>query len=222
MGSFLAKYKRFALVMTLLSVVIIAAINHALTPQKTLKIYQPHDVNPEMVDTTIQFVKKYHTIADFTFTNQNGDTITQDTFKDRIYIADFFFTTCATICPIMTGHMVKLQDELQDDPQVMLLSHTVTPETDDVARLNKYAAQKGVDARKWHLVTGDKKAIYDMARKSYLAAKDQPYNDYDLVHTENFVLVDTKRRIRGFYDGTDPEAIEQLLEDLAVLKKEGQ
>ena len=221
MRKFLAKYKRFALVMVFLSVVIISAINYALTPKKSLRIYQPNDVNPEMVDTTIQYIKKYHRVADFSFINQNGDTITQETFRDHIYIADFFFTTCLTICPIMTDHMLLLQKELIDDPQVLLLSHTVTPETDDVAQLHKYAAKKGVDARKWHLVTGDKKAIYEIARKSYLAAKDQPYNAYDLVHTENFVLVDTKGRIRGFYDGTDPEAIQTLLEDLDILKKEG-
>jgi protein SCO1/2 len=102
-----------------------------------------------------------------------------------------------------------------------LLSHSVTPEIDTVAQLKRYADKKGVIASKWHLVTGDKKVIYDLARKSYLVAKDQPYSPYDLVHTENFVLVDPQRRIRGFYDGTDPEAIETLLEDIAILKKEG-
>ena len=98
----------------------------------------------------------------------------------------------------------------------------MTPEIDTVAQLKRYALKKGVDDAKWNLVTGDKKQIYDLARKSYLAAKDVPYNKYDLVHTENFVLVDKERRIRGFYDGTDPEAIDQLLEDIKILKKEGQ
>lgn len=222
MLQFFAKYKPLALVMAVLSVVIITAIYQVLDPEPKLKVYQPNDVQPELVDTTVQHVKKYHQIADFSLVNQLGDTITQDTFNNRIYVADFFFTTCATICPIMTEHMGLIQDRLRDDPSVLLLSHTVTPEIDTVAQLKKYAIEKGVISGKWHLVTGDKKEIYDLARKSYLVAKDQPYSPYDLVHTENFVLVDPKRRIRGFYDGTDPEAIETLLEDIAILQKEGQ
>ena len=222
MLQFFAKYKPLALVMAVLSVVIITAIYQVLDPEPKLKVYQPNDVQPELVDTTLQHVKKYHQIADFSLVNQLGDTITQETFKDRIYVADFFFTTCATICPIMTEHMGLIQDRLRDDPSVLLLSHTVTPEIDTVTQLKKYAIEKGVISGKWHLVTGDKKEIYDLARKSYLVAKDQPYSPYDLVHTENFVLVDPKRRIRGFYDGTDPEAIESLMRDIAILQKEGQ
>lgn len=219
---FFAKYKPLALVMAVLSVVIISAIYQALKPEPKLRIYQPNDVHPDLVDTTLQHIKKYHRIADFFLINQEGDTVTQDTFKDRIYVADFFFTTCATICPIMTEHMGQIQAEIKDDPSVLLLSHSVTPEIDTVAQLKKYALSKGVIPGKWHLVTGDKKEIYDLARKSYLVAKDQPYSPYDLVHTENFVLIDPERRIRGFYDGTDPQAIETLLRDIAILKKEGQ
>ena len=173
-----------------------------------------------MVDTTLQHVKKYHTIANFSLVNQNGDTITQKDYEGKIYVADFFFTTCTTICPIMTNHMAEIQEELKNDKEVLLLSHSVTPEIDTVAQLKRYALKKGVDDSKWNLVTGDKKQIYDLARKSYLAAKDVPYNKYDLVHTENFVLVDKQKRIRGFYDGTNPESIEQLLEDIEILKKE--
>ena len=122
----------------------------------------------------------------------------------------------------MTQHMGEIQKNIKNDPDILLLSHTVTPEIDTVAQLQRYAQKKGVIPGKWHLVTGDKKEIYDLARKSYLVAKDQPYSPYDLVHTENFVLIDTQRRIRGFYDGTDPEAIASLLEDVSILKKEGQ
>ena len=222
MLQFFAKYKTLALVLAILSVIIISAIYQVLAPKPKLRIYQPSDVAPELVDTTLQHVKKYHEIADFALINQEGDTVTQDTFKDRIYVADFFFTTCATICPIMTEHMGQIQDKIKDDPRVLLLSHTVTPEIDTVAQLKKYALSKGVIPGKWHLVTGDKKEIYDLARKSYLVAKDQPYSPYDLVHTENFVLIDPQRRIRGFYDGTDPQAIETLIDDIAILKKEGQ
>lgn len=208
--------------MAVLSVIIISAIYIALAPEPKLRIYQPNDVAAELVDTTLQHVKKYHQIADFSLVNQLGDTITQKTFDGRIYVADFFFTTCATICPIMTEHMGQIQRKIKNDPDILLLSHTVTPEIDTVAQLKRYADKKGVIAGKWHLVTGDKKEIYDLARKSYLVAKDQPYSPYDLVHTENFVLIDPQRRIRGFYDGTDPVAIESLLEDIAILKKEGQ
>jgi len=173
-----------------------------------------------MVDSTLQHVKKYHTISDFSLVNQNGKIITQKDYEDKIYVADFFFTTCQTICPIMTDHMKEIQQKLQDDPTIKLLSHSVTPEIDSVAQLKKYALEKGVNDAKWNLVTGDKKQIYTLARKSYLAAKDNPYEENDLIHTENFVLVDTEKRIRGFYDGTDPEAISKLLEDIKILKLE--
>ena len=222
MLQFFAKFKTLILVLAVISVVIISAIYQALRPEPKLKIYQPNDVHPDLVDTTLQHVKKYHRIADFLLINQEGDTVTQDTFKDRIYVVDFFFTTCATICPIMTEHMGQIQDKIKDDPSILLLSHSVTPEIDTVAQLKRYADKKGVIPGKWHLVTGDKKQIYDLARKSYLVAKDQPYSPYDLLHTENFVLIDPQRRIRGFYDGTDPEAIETLMRDIAILKKEGQ
>ncbi len=217
---FFAKYKFLGVVLLVLSVIIITIIYQILKPNRVLPVYQPAEVNAEMVDSSLQHVKKYHTIADFSLVNQNGEAITQKTYKDKIYVADFFFTTCQTICPIMTGHMVEIQEQLENDAEVMLLSHTVTPEIDSVAQLKKYALEKGVNDSKWNLVTGDKKEIYDLARKSYLAAKDNPYTPNDLIHTENFVLIDTKKRIRGFYDGTDPEAIKQLLEDIEILKEE--
>jgi len=222
MLQFFAKYKFFGIVMLVLSAIIITIIYNVYTIDegKVLPVYQPNDVTAELVDTTVQHVKKYHKIADFSLTNQNGQTVTQEDYKNKIYVADFFFTTCQTICPIMTDHMVKIQEKVKNDPNIMLLSHSVTPKIDTVAQLKKYALEKGVNDKKWNLVTGDKKEIYDLARKSYLAAKDTPYNEYDLIHTENFVLVDKKKRIRGFYDGTDPEAIEELIDDIEILEKE--
>ena len=172
MLQFFSKYKFFGIVLLVLSVVIIFSIYQVLVPKKTLKIYQPSDVNAALVDSTLQYKKKYHTIGDFSLTNQNGETITQENYKDKIYIADFFFTTCVTICPVMTDHMVQIQKELKDKQDILLLSHTVTPEMDTVAQLKRYAVKKGVDDSKWNLVTGDKKQIYNLARKSYLAAKD--------------------------------------------------
>ena len=220
MLQFFSKYKFFLVVLAVLSVIIISAIYSVLKPKEILPVYQPSEVNAELVDSTLHYKKKYHTIADFSLKNQNGETITQADYNDKIYVADFFFTTCQTICPVVTGHMVEIQEALKNDSDVLLLSHTVQPEVDTVAQLKKYALVKGVDDRKWKLVTGDKKQIYDLARKSYLAAKDAPYSPYELIHTENFVLVDTEKRIRGFYDGTLPEDIERLLHDIAVLKKE--
>lgn len=219
---FFSKYKFFGIFLLILSAIIIYVFYRILEPKRTLPVYAPNDVSFELVDSTVQHVKKYHTIADFQLTNQNGEVVTQENYRDKIYVADFFFTTCRTICPVMTDHMAQIQEQLKSDQEVLLLSHTVTPEIDTVAQLKRYAIEKGVDDRKWNLVTGDKKAIYDLARKSYLAAKDIPFSEYDLVHTENFVLVDKKRRIRGFYDGTDPESIDQLLQDIEVLRQEQQ
>ena len=191
----------------------------ALKPEKRLPVYQPSMVNPELVDSTLVYVKKYHSIADFKLINQNGDTISQADYADKIYVADFFFTTCPTICPVMTANMADIQQIIKDDDEVMLLSHSVTPEIDSVPQLKKYALEKGVIDAKWNLVTGDKKQIYELARKSYLAVlTDGDGGPYDMIHTENFILVDKERRIRGFYDGTSSEEVAQLLEDLKVLK----
>lgn len=207
--------------MFLLSAVILTLFYNALNPNKQLPIYTPSMVNPEMVDSTIQHLanKKLHQIADFEFINQNGDTITQDTYKDKIYIADFFFTTCQTICPIMTDNMTKVQEQIKNMDDVMILSHSVTPEIDTPEVLKQYAIKKGVDNSKWNLVTGKKEDIYYIARKSYLAVKTgDPSELYDMVHTENFVLIDKKRRVRGFYDGTKIEDINKLIEDIKTLR----
>ena len=218
MRSFFSKFKFFGIVLFCLSAIIIYLFYNALQPNATLPIYQPSRVNPELVDASIQYVKKYHTIADFSLINQNGETITQEDYSDKIYIADFFFTTCPTICPVMTKNLVAIQNQLKND-DVMLLSHSVTPEIDSVTQLKKYAVEKGVDDTKWNLVTGDKKQIYELARKSYMAVKtDGDGGPYDMIHTENFVLVDKKRQVRGYYDGTKTEDIDQLMEDLKLLQ----
>ncbi|AYN66291.1 SCO family protein [Euzebyella marina] len=219
MRSFLAQFKLFGIVLVILSAVIIYLFYDALQPKKMLTIYQPSMVNSELVDSTVQFRKKYHTISDFELINQNGDTITQRDYDQKIYIADFFFTTCPTICPIMTKNMADIQRRIKDQGDVMLLSHSVTPQIDSVAQLKKYALEKGVDDSKWNLVTGDKKQIYELARKSYLAVKtDGDGGPYDMIHTENFILVDKEKRIRGFYDGTKSEDVDELMNDLRILK----
>ena len=192
-----------------------------LTPKKRLPIYNPTDVNPRLVDFSIQHIKNNHKIADFNLINQNGETITQDDYKDKIYIADFFFTRCATICPIMTNNMAELQKKYINDKDVMLLSHSVTPIIDSVPILKQYAKNKGVSDTKWNLTTGNKRHIYELARKSYFAVLDEgDGGEQDFIHTEQFILVDKKRQIRGFYDGTDKEEIQRIQKDIQILKKE--
>jgi protein SCO1/2 len=207
------------MVLLLISAVIVYLFYNALVPVKLLPVYSPAMVNSELVPEEIQHVRKYHTIGNFSLTNQNGETITQENYKNKIYIADFFFTTCPTICPIMTKNMADLQQAIGDDNDILLLSHSVTPEIDSVEQLKKYAIEKGVNDLKWNLVTGDKKQIYDLARKSYLAVKtDGDGGPFDMIHTENFILVDKEKRIRGFYDGTKKEDMDKILADIEILK----
>jgi len=221
MLSILRKYRLFISTVIVLSAIILTLFYSALKPKKMLPIYNPSMVNPELVDSTVQYISKYHTVSDFSFTNQNGKIITQKDYEGKIYVADFFFTTCGSICPKMTTNLAVIQKAIINNPKVMLLSHTVFPETDSVPILKKYAIKNGVLDNKWNLVTGDKKQIYTMARKSYLAVKlGKPNELYDMVHTENFVLVDSKRRVRGFYDGTKEEDIQRLIDDINFLCSE--
>jgi len=215
------KYKVFILSIAVVSIVAILMFYNVLKPEEKLPIYQPNMVSFQLVDSTVQHVKRFHKIKDFSLVNQNGEKVTNENYRDKIYIADFFFTTCQGICPIMKENMIILQDEYKDDDQVYLLSHTVTPEIDTKEVLKKYSLEKGVIDSKWNLVTGDKKQIYNLARKSYLVAEDIEESElFEMIHTENFVLVDPERRIRGFYDGTDQESMNALIYDIKVLKKE--
>lgn len=219
MINFFSRFKFFFAVLGVLSVIIVILFYNALKPEERLPIYQPNMVSATLVDSSMQYVRKYHSIADFKLVNQNGDTITQNTYADKIYVADFFFTTCPSICPVMTANLAEVQDEFKDDNEVLLLSHSVTPEIDSVAQLKKYAIEKGVIDQKWNLVTGDKKQIYELARKSYMAVMDDGDGGaYDMIHTENFMLIDKERRIRGYYDGTNKEEVEKLIRDIEILK----
>lgn len=203
------------------SMIGIGVFYQLLTPQKKLPIYNPVDVNPRLVDASVQHVRKNHTIANFELINQNGEKVTAQTFQKKIYVADFFFTRCGTICPVMTSNMEIVQKEFLNDSEIMLLSHSVTPVMDSVPVLKAYAAAKGVLSDKWHLVTGAKKEIYNLARKSYFAVLDEgDGGDQDFIHTEQFVLIDKKKRIRGYYDGTDLEAVQRLISDIRVLQQE--
>ena len=195
------------------------AISCSSPSEKTSEVAELPILGERYVDDNQDTV--YHSIADFAFVNQVGDTIRKEDMVGKIYVADFFFTTCGSICPKMTNNMALAQEAFVNDSRVMLLSHTVFPEIDSVAVLKQYAQEKGVDDRKWNLVTGDKKEIYSLARKAYLAVKlGKPSELYDMVHTENFVLVDNQKRVRGFYDGTKKEEIERLIADIHFLLDE--
>ncbi|AMA48008.1 MULTISPECIES: SCO family protein [Flavobacterium] len=212
------KYRVFIITLSVISILCISLFYMVLKPKKTLPIYTPSMVNPELVDTTVQHIANKHLIPDFTFINQDGKIVTQKDYEGKIYVADFFFTSCQTICPLMTNNMSWLQEQIKNNPKVMLLSHSVTPDIDSVPVLKKYALEKGAISGKWNLVTGNKKDIYYIARKSYLAVKTgKPEELYDMVHTENFILIDQKKRVRGFYDGTKREEVEKLLKDIEFL-----
>jgi protein SCO1/2 len=183
-----------------------------------LPIYNPVDFNPKYVDKSIQNVNKNHTVKDFNLINQNGNNITSKDYENKIYVVDFFFTRCPSICPIMTDNMKKIQDEYINNDDVMLLSMSVTPDIDDIEVLKDYAVEKGVNDSKWNITTGSKKHIYELARKSYFAVVDQGDGGLqDFIHTPNFILVDTKKQIRGIYDGTEDNEILRLIKDINVL-----
>ncbi len=217
--SFLKRYGLLIVFFIVFSVVAISSFNYVQTQEKKLPIYSPSMVSDELVEEDLRYVKKYHRIGDFSLLNQNGNNVTQEDYKNKIYVADFFFTTCPDICPIMTGNMLYLQENLKDT-NVMLASFSVTPKIDTVEVLKEYSTLKGVDDTRWNLMTGDKKQIYDLARKSYLVAKAIPDGkNHGMIHTENFVLVDRDKRIRGYYDGTNIEDMDKLLDDIQILIK---
>jgi len=160
------------IVMAIFSFIMIYAIYSLLTPEKKLPIYNPSDVNPKLVDESVVHVRRNHKVSDFELINQNGETVTQEDYKDKIYVADFFFTRCMTICPVMTNNIGKLQEVFKNDDDIMFLSHSVTPVIDSVSVLKEYAINKGVIDGKWNITTGPKKQIYELARKSYFAVLD--------------------------------------------------
>ena len=203
------------------SVVVIPIFYHLLKVDSRLKIYNPADVNPRLVHESILHVQKNHTIADFKLINQNGDTITNNEYEGKIYIADFFFTRCQNICIAMAYNMSELQEYYKNEDDILFLSHSVTPEIDSISVLKEYANNKGVIDGKWNVTTGRKKHIYELARKSYFAVLDEGNGDEnDFIHTEQLILVDKERRIRGFYDGTDKNEMKKLKEDVVLLKEE--
>ena len=219
--SFFKKSKSLLIFLIVFSAISLPVFYHLLKVDKKLKVYNPIDVNPSLVHESIKHITKDHKIADFQLTNQNGETITQKNYENKIYIADFFFTRCTNICIAMAYNMNELQEYYKNDDDIMFLSHSVTPVMDSVPVLRKYADEKGVIDGKWNVTTGPKKHIYELARKSYMAVIEEgDGGEDDFIHTEQFILVDKERRIRGFYDGTDKKDMEKLKEDMILLKEE--
>ncbi|HET6227251.1 MAG TPA: SCO family protein [Bacteroidia bacterium] len=186
-------------------------------PTRILPIYgeKQYESKNGKTDTT------FHTIQAFSFTDQDGRTITQDAFNGSVYVTDFFFTTCHTICPIMSTQMERVYSKYKGNKEVKFLSHTVDPEIDSVQQLKAYAIKHNADADQWMFVTGAKKALYDIARTGYLLNAEQgDGGPDDFIHTQNFALIDKDKRIRGFYDGTDSTEIANLMKDIDMLLAE--
>ena len=210
------KHKVLAILIPIATMLVITSCIQS--SKRQLPIYKPSDLNPELVDKSLQNSNENHTVADFKLINQNGRTITHDDYKDKIYVTDFFFTRCLTFCPIMTNNMVKVQEAFIDNDDIMFLSLSVTPEIDSIPILREYANKRGVIDTKWNITTGDKKHIYKLARKSYFAVVEQGDGGLqDFIHTPNFILVDKQKQIRGIYNGMDNDEILRLINEIKVL-----
>ena len=186
---------------------------------RKLPYYNTPDFTPKWEMTND---KTFHQIRTFTLKNQDNQVFTEKDIEGKICVADFFFTSCPGICPKMTNSMGDLQKEFMKDDDILLLSHSVTPEKDNVTVLRKYAKEKKVNSKRWKLLTGEKNEIYNLGRKYYFVEEDEGVkkgNDVFL-HTENFILIDKQRYIRGIYNGLDPKSMRNLIKDITVLKLE--
>ncbi|AIY14702.1 SCO family protein [Cellulophaga baltica] len=190
---------------------------------ESLPFYKEASFTPHWITPNTPEEKAFHKIPDFKLVNQLGDTLTQQNFDNKIYITDFFFTSCPGICPQMTNSMVALQEKFKNDPNILFLSHSVTPTIDTVEELAKYAKRFGVITNKWHLVTGDKTEIYNLGRNEYFVENDLgiPKDINDFLHSENFLLIDKNKHIRGIYNGLNRASMAQLVVDVQALEKEG-
>lgn len=187
-----------------------------------LPFFNKPDWTPEWINRGDSSYATIHSIPDFSFIDQDGKIFDQNRVEGKIYVANFFFTRCRIICPKMTTNMSLLQEAFSSDTTIHLVSHSVTPELDSVAVLKKYAIENKIDATCWTLVTGDLDAIYTLARKQYFAGDSIGYFQAgnEFLHTENFILIDKHRRIRGVYNGTLPVEIDRIKQDIATLRKE--
>ncbi|MEO9569825.1 MAG: SCO family protein [Polaribacter sp.] len=186
-----------------------------------LPFYNEASFTPKWLGTKSNELKSFHKIPDFNLINQNGKKITQKTLEGKIYVTDFFFTTCPGVCPMMTKNMNLVQEAFKNDEEILIISHSVTPKKDSVSQLKKYAVEHNIN-KNWHLVTGSKKEIYNLGRKWYFVEEDlgEPKGINDFLHTENFILIDKKKHIRGIYNGLNKNSVKQLIADIKILKNE--
>jgi len=187
-----------------------------------LPFYNEATFTPHWISPNDHSLEGFHRISTFSLTNQEGKTVTEKKFENKIYVTDFFFTSCPGICPRMTNNMLILQEHFLNDNDVLLLSHSVTPEKDSVSVLKEYAENFGIVSNKWDLVTGDQQEIYELGRKNYFVEEDLGVDkgDDEFLHSENFVLIDKNRHIRGIYNGLNKTSIQHLIDDIAILKTE--
>ncbi len=216
------KIKILFLLLFLLQLMACTQINPRESRVNQLPYYNEATFTPHWLDPASEILDTFHRIAPFQLVNQEGDTVTEKSFAGKIYVTDFFFTVCPGICPKMTDNMMNLQDTFLKDKEVLFLSHSVTPEYDSVPVLKAYAEEKGILSDKWYLVTGTQEAIYKLGRQDYFVEEDLGLSkDADeFLHTENFVLIDKNRHIRGIYNGLKKASLHQLVADIRTLKKE--
>ncbi len=189
---------------------------------ETLPYYDSEEFSPHWIEPYSEELDSFHTIPSFSFTDQEGEKITDRSFENKIYVANFFFTSCPGICPTVRSKLSKVQDKFADDPSVKILSHSIQPTTDTVEVLKKYADTYNINSDMWHLVTGDKNAIYNLAKSAYFANEDlgNIQNTNDFLHTENLLLIDQNRHIRGIYNGLNTSSVNYLMADIETLKAE--
>ena len=206
-------------VLILVFVVGSTAAYQILQPQPRLPIYNPSDLNPAVVDDDLVRVGRGHRIGNFDLIDQWGNRADSSLLQGKIYVADFFFTTCPTICIDMGANFQRIQETYKDEDRFHLVSHTVMPEIDTVEVMHAYGERMGAIKGKWHLLTGEKRELYRMARREYFAVMEQgtSFDEHDFIHTENVILVDEKKRIRGFYDGTSDLDVDRLIGDIQIL-----
>lgn len=193
-------------------------------PKPKLPIINPSDLNPALVDNELEGKGRGHRIGQFSLVDQNGNTFTPQQLEGKIYIADFFFVTCPTICKDMAKNFRTVQEAFKDEENVVLVSHTVMPQKDSVPVLRQYADLQQAIEGKWYFLTGDKEHIYNLARQQYFAVMEPgaSFEEHDFIHTDNFVLVDSKKRIRGMYVGTSDEEVQKMIADVRLLLAEEQ
>ena len=207
------------LLIAILSGMLFSCNSHAPRP---LPYYISPDLTPLWISAKSDSFSHIHTIPAFSFMNQDGKMFGKENLAGKIYVANFIFTTCGSICPRMTANFYLLQQAFARDNDVMLISYTVNPERDTVAALKRYADLKKIDAKKWQLLTGNKSDLYTLGKKEYFAGDSIGYYGdlNEFLHTEKVFLIDKKGRIRGVYNGTLPIEMDRIKEDIATLKRE--